>query len=202
MRLLSLPFSIRSRPILPPISLSIPQRRHNQQGTVPKPKTAPATGAPKHRSAAWSKKTSAKKPTQESNNPFLQGMNFDRTDPRVTMARSILFSQRPMRGIGLNPQDQIRHETIHRAWLLFQQRRRRKRLRQLKDLQDSIANSLKFLMETDERLYAMAVSGAREKEKRFPLVMRIPTNTLPTRYWNYKWTPSNIKGAGGVAKPG
>lgn len=69
-------------------------------------------------------------------------------------------------------------------------------------LQDSIAQTMKFLRETDEYLYGMAVSGSREMEKRFPLVMRIPTNTLPSPWWNYKWTPGNIKGLGGVAKPG
>jgi hypothetical protein len=61
---------------------------------------------------------------------------------------------------------------------------------------------MKVLRETNEKLYGVAVSGARETEKRFPLVMRIPTHTLPTQMWNYKWTPANIKGMGGVAKPG
>jgi large subunit ribosomal protein L40 len=166
-----------------------------------------ATGKPTHTSTGWTKKAGPKKAsgtktTAESNNPFLQGMNFDRSDSRVALSRRILFSQRPLRGLGLNPQDQIRHETIHRAWLLFQQRRRKARITRLKELQDSVANTLKFLKETDEKLYAMAVSGTRERERRFPLVMRIPTDTLPSRYWNYKWTPVNIKGVGGVAKPG
>jgi hypothetical protein len=69
-------------------------------------------------------------------------------------------------------------------------------------LEDSIASTMKVLRETDEKLYNTAVSGTREAEKRFPLVMRIPTDTLPTQWWNYKWTPVNIKGLGGVVTPG
>jgi len=69
-------------------------------------------------------------------------------------------------------------------------------------LEDSVARTMKVLRETDRKLYDIAVSGSREVEKRFPLVMRIPTETLPSQWWNYKWTPSNIKGVGGVAKPG
>jgi len=69
-------------------------------------------------------------------------------------------------------------------------------------LEDSIARTMKVLRETDSKLYDIAVSGTREVEKRFPLVMRIPTDTLSSQWWNYKWTPANIKGLGGIAKSG
>jgi hypothetical protein len=58
------------------------------------------------------------------------------------------------------------------------------------------------LKETDERLHTLAITGTKEVEKRFPLVMRIPTDTLPTLRWNYRWSPTNIRGVGGVAKSG
>jgi len=153
--------------------------------------------------AAWSKQK-VKKPTEQptSRNPFLQGLNFDSSDSNVTMARGILFSQRPMRGLGLNPQDQIRHETIHRAWLLFRSQQHREKMGRLRRLEASVAETMKVLRETDDKLYAQAVSGARQVEKRIPLVMRIPTNTLPTKWWNYTWSPHNIQGTGGVAKSG
>ena len=189
-----LPFHLPSRPILHPLTLSLPQCRQASDQPVVRSK-----------STGWSKNAGKKNKSATpagSSNPFLQGMNFDRGDARVGLARQILFSQRPLRGLGLNPQDQIRHETIHRAWLLFQSRRRREGTRRLSMLQDSLVRTMKFLRETDEYLYGMAVSGSRETEKRFPLVMRIPTNTLPSRWWNYKWIPVNIKGLGGVAKPG
>ena len=112
----------------------------------------------------------------------------------------MLFSQRPLRGLGLNPQDEIRHETIHRAWMLVQSRKRRSRISRLRVLEASVAKTMKALRETDRRLYDLAVSGAREEEQRFPLVMRIPSETLPTTVWNYNWTASNIKGVGGIAK--
>ena len=72
----------------------------------------------------------------------------------------------------------------------------------LRRLEASVAETMKVLRETDEKLYALAVSGAREVEKRFPLVMRIPTNTLPTKWWNYTWSSRGIQSPGGVAKPG
>lgn len=63
-----------------------------------------------------------------------------------------------------------------------------------------MARTMKVLRETDTRLYDLAVSAAREEEQRFPLVMRIPTETLPSKVWNYNWTASNIKGVGGIAR--
>jgi large subunit ribosomal protein L40 len=190
-RLPNLPFRPHSRPIVPPISLSLPQSRHVSG-------TSPSRADNKQ---GWSK---PKKKSEEkaSSNPYLQGMNFDSSERRVALARGMLFSQRPMRGLALNPQDQIRHETIHRAWLLFQGQRRREKMRRLRLLESSISNAIKALKETDDRLYIAAVTGAREEEKRFPLVMRIPTNTLPKKWWNYSWSGRHIKGAGGVAKPG
>ena len=188
-----LPLHLPSRPILPTIALSLPQCRHASDQPVVRSK-----------STGWSKNAGKKKKSaaaEGSSNPFLQGINFDRGDARVGLARQILFSQRPLRGLKLNPQDQIRHETIHRAWLLFQSRRRREKMRRLSMLHKSLVQTMKLLRETDEYLYGMAVSGSRETEKRFPLVMRIPTNTLPSPWWNYKWTAANIKGLGGVAKP-
>ena len=158
-------------------------------------------GASKGKS--WSKNQAKKKsaPTM-SNNPFLQGMNLNTTDSRVTLGRRILFSQKPLRGIRLNPQDQIRHETIMRAWLLFQQQRRRDKIARLGLLERGVRETMRVLRETDAKLYDAAVSGTREIERRFPLVMRIPTETLPRGYWNHKWTALNIKGLGGVAVPG
>jgi large subunit ribosomal protein L40 len=150
---------------------------------------------------AWSK-SKAKKPAETtSSNPFLMGLNFNSDTSNIRMARGILFSQKPLRGLRLNPQDQIRHETILRAWNLFRSKQRRERMGRLSRLQASVAETLKVLKETDETLYAQAVSGAREEEKRFPLVMRIPTNSMPTRWWNYSWTSRNIVGTGGVSKP-
>jgi len=129
-------------------------------------------------------------------------MVYDREDARVPLARRILFSHKAIRGLQLNPQDKIRHETIHRMWLLFQNRRRRSRLTRLELLEKSISKTMKVLRETDEQLYNRAVAGARDEEKRFPLVMRIPTDTMPLNYWNYGWTNENIRGIGGVVKPG
>jgi len=201
MRLPSLAFRSPPRPILPTpsTSLTLPPIRHK---TEVKPSFA-------MQSRGWNKNANAAKQAAKSankaklpgsNNPFLQGANFDRNDSRVTLARGMLFSQRPLRGPGLNPQDEIRHETIHRAWMLVQSRKRRSRISRLRVLEASVAKTMKALRETDRRLYDLAVSGAREEEQRFPLVMRIPSETLPTTVWNYNWTASNIKGVGGIAK--
>jgi large subunit ribosomal protein L40 len=89
-----------------------------------------------------------------------------------------------------------------RAWLLFLTKRKRGLRSRLGLLERSVRETLKVLRETDERLYECAVRGTREVEKRFPLVMRIPTDTLPTKGWNYRWSPLNIKGHGGVSQPG
>lgn len=194
MRLPTLSWGI-SRPVFARtiIPIQIVPQRNSSTG---KPAAGPV-------SRGWKKNAAKPKANAPgSNNPFLQGMNFDSSDRRIALARGILFSQRPLRGLRLNPQDQIRHETIHRAWLLFQQQRRRSKVQKLRLLEDSLSDTMAALKETDERLYAQAVSGSREVEKRFPLVMRIPTETLPSQWWNYRWSPANIKGVGGIAKSG
>jgi Mitochondrial ribosomal protein L28 len=129
-------------------------------------------------------------------------INFESTQVRVALARWMLFSHRPLRGLGLNPQDSIRHETIHRAWMMFRGKLRQEKVARLQSLQDSIHRTLMELRATDEGLYNIAVAGTRETEKRFPLVMRIPTHTLPLKRWNYSFNGTNIKGDGGVARPG
>lgn len=155
-------------------------------------------------STSWKKKPKGEKADAKAAyfNPFLQGGKFDNTDPRLRIGRMMLFAQKRIRGLGLNPQDQIRHETIHRAWMMLRRKRTFKKIRRLRMLEESVRGTMKVLRETDERLYSLAVSGARQTEKRFPLVMRIPTETLPRRVWNYNWTSAGIKGIGGVAKPG
>jgi large subunit ribosomal protein L40 len=86
--------------------------------------------------------------------------------------------------------------------MMFRGKLRQERVAKLQSLQDSIHRTLMELRATDERLYNIAVAGTRETEKRFPLVMRIPTHTLPLKRWNYAFNRTNIKGDGGVAKPG
>ena len=202
MRLLFLPFRVESRPIPPSASISLPLLQIRHKVDAPQASLA-ARGWNKNATAKNAAKKAANKvKSYGSNNPFLQGANFDRNDSRVQLARWMLFSQRPIRGLGLNPQDQIRHETIHRAWLLVQSRRRRRQITRLRQLERSVTETMRVLKKTDLRLYDLAVSAGREEEQRFPLVMRIPTETLPTRVWNYSWNASNIKGVGGIAKPG
>ena len=174
-------------------------------GTTPaslfQPRHASASQA--MRMATGFTKNKEKTAKTSGGNPFLQGRNFDKEDAKVKLSRMMLFAHKPaMRGLGLNPQDKIRHETIHRAWLLFQKQRRREKMRRLCNLQESVHKTMKVLFEIDNRLYDIAVTGTREGEKRFPLVMRMPTNTLRKKFWNYGWNAFNIKGIGGVAKPG
>jgi large subunit ribosomal protein L40 len=85
---------------------------------------------------------------------------------------------------------------------MFRGKLRQERVAKLQSLQDSVHRTLMELRATDEKLYNIAVVGTRETEKRFPLVMRIPTHTLPLKRWNYSFNRTNIKGDGGVAKPG
>jgi len=190
MRLPGLPFTAGLR--RPPIAAcpSLPQQQHRSYA-----KPVAAKGPVKIIARAAFRRKSKK---GEGTKP----LGFDTTPARVSLARWMLFSHRPLRGLALNPQDSIRHETIHRAWMLFRQRARRAKLARLQALQDSIHRTLMELRATDENLYNIAVSGTRETEKRFPLVMRIPTHTLPLKRWNYSWNRENIKGVGGVATPG
>lgn len=106
------------------------------------------------------------------------------------------------------------HETIERAWVIWQRNKRIKREAELKRKFDCMKRAMDDLEKTDPRLYQIATSKPdprkmeedveqeikqyRGVERRalearidglFPRDLRIPTDTPSRDGWNYDWRP-------------
>ncbi|CAG7847570.1 SubName: Full=Probable mitochondrial aconitate hydratase {ECO:0000313/EMBL:CCA69000.1} [Serendipita indica DSM 11827] len=106
------------------------------------------------------------------------------------------------------------HETIERAWMIWQKRKRDAREAELKRKFECMKRAMDDLEKTDLRLYRIATSkpdprkmeadqeqelkGYRGADKRaiearieglFPRELRIPTDTPPRDGWIYDWKP-------------
>jgi large subunit ribosomal protein L40 len=106
------------------------------------------------------------------------------------------------------------HETIERAWTIWQKTKRDKREAELKRKFDCMKRAMDDLEKTDPRLYRIATSkpdprkmeedvqeelkqyrGVEKKaieariEGLFPRDLRIPTDTPSRNGWNYDWRP-------------
>jgi len=108
-------------------------------------------------------------------------------DSRSDMAKRIIFETPPSQQLRLSAEDQVRHETIHRAWLLYN---RKKRLAHEQDLQKQFAKmeyACDMLQKLDPRLYA--ASKIEVTNHTFPLDYRTPTDTPSPQGWNCDWVP-------------
>ncbi|ODQ67821.1 hypothetical protein NADFUDRAFT_80969 [Nadsonia fulvescens var. elongata DSM 6958] len=85
-------------------------------------------------------------------------------------------------------EDLIRHNTVTRAWALYQKEIRDKRAQNLERQYRMIDEACDALKSAGDRnLYNKATK--REFGKRFPMELRVPTDTPPKIVWQYEWSP-------------
>ncbi|KAJ2741991.1 hypothetical protein GGH94_002077 [Coemansia aciculifera] len=102
---------------------------------------------------------------------------------RYEMMKQILYVEEPRQLPQLSTEDVERHMTIMRAQKIFNMTasatRRAERLRKF----ESMKNAYEELAALDQRLF----DGACQKEANatFPRQMRVPTETPPTKIWDY-----------------
>ncbi|KAJ2797646.1 hypothetical protein FBU31_001825 [Coemansia sp. 'formosensis'] len=102
---------------------------------------------------------------------------------RYEMMKQILYVEEPRQLPQLSTEDVERHMTIMRAQKIFNMTasatRRAERLRKF----ESMKNAYEALAALDQRLF----DGACQKEANatFPRQMRVPTETPPTKIWDY-----------------
>ena len=115
-------------------------------------------------------------------------------DPRYDIAKRILFDAPAASTLTLSTEDQIRHETIHRAWMLHESKRRGGIDKELDKQYGKMQHACRELQELHPKLYRATMAGnSRADRKGFPLTMRVPTDTPPTNGWNYNWVPSSVE---------
>ncbi|KAJ2711699.1 hypothetical protein H4R19_003126 [Coemansia spiralis] len=112
-----------------------------------------------------------------------KGVKQETSDPRYELMKQILFYQQPRELPQITEEDAERHMAILRAEKIFKMtasaRRRGERERRFAAMEAAY----EALAEADPRLYAAACK--RESTATFPRQMRVPTETPPTKIWDY-----------------
>ncbi|KAJ1904815.1 hypothetical protein LPJ81_002273 [Coemansia sp. IMI 209127] len=105
------------------------------------------------------------------------------SDPRYELMKQILYQQEPRQLPELSAEDMDRHETILRAVKIhrMQESIRRRDEREAKFA--SMEKAYAALEKLDPRLFEAACK--MEANVTFPRQMRVPTETPPTKIWDY-----------------
>ncbi|KAH3678555.1 hypothetical protein WICMUC_001364 [Wickerhamomyces mucosus] len=104
---------------------------------------------------------------------------------RVITQLSVISGRKKYpRLLKLSNEDRIRHETINKAWSLYQKDLRNERNEQLELQYNSILNALNDLKQVDIELFKVA--NKKEKGKRFPIDLRIPVDFPANKVWHYE----------------
>lgn len=91
------------------------------------------------------------------------------------------------RRLKLSIEDKLRHEVVESAWRLHQRDEKLATEARLKGQYELVKEACEELKMIDPALYDKAT--AREVGKRFSLELRVPTETPPTKVWDFEWTP-------------
>lgn len=90
------------------------------------------------------------------------------------------------RRIDLCLEDLIRHNMVQKAWSIFMRDKKLARTQALQVQYNKIQEACDELESLDNYLAYEATK--REKGKRFPLEMRVPTESPPNEIWAENWT--------------
>lgn len=105
----------------------------------------------------------------------------------ITMLSVLSARKKQPRRLKLCREDLIRHQTVQAAYRLFM---RDARLEQTEKLRAQHANMVEACTELEKLDYDLFKSATeREKGKRFPIELRVPTDTPPRTQWREDWTP-------------
>ncbi|KAK9470363.1 mitochondrial 54S ribosomal protein mL40 [Dipodascopsis tothii] len=103
----------------------------------------------------------------------------------VNMLSLVTHTRKQPRLLKYSFEDLLRHRTVHRAWQLFQRKKRQARQVQLEQQYEKMKAACTELEKTDAFLFYEAT--VRPRTVRFPREMRIPTETPPNKVWDHDW---------------
>ncbi|BFZ53943.1 hypothetical protein PYCC9005_000974 [Savitreella phatthalungensis] len=108
-------------------------------------------------------------------------------DSRTQQIRDTLFGNKtPLKLEFANEAERLQHDTIHRAWLLWQRRQRERRTGDLRKAYDRMEAACEDLAQHSPQLFKSAMR--KDKKRGFPLEIKAMTETPSTSGWNSAWT--------------
>ncbi|CCH60009.1 hypothetical protein TBLA_0C01960 [Henningerozyma blattae CBS 6284] len=127
-------------------------------------------------------------------------VRFKRTQPATaailhaqkmaTQLSVITASRKAPRLLKLRPEDLIRHQTVTKAWSLFQAEERAEQEAQLRNQYQSTLDAVELLQKISPRLYK-SVTTPDNNITVFPRGgLRTPTEYPPTIVWRYQIKPN------------
>ncbi|KAJ2782913.1 hypothetical protein H4R18_001992 [Coemansia javaensis] len=112
-----------------------------------------------------------------------RGANQTTADPRYEQMKQILFYQEPRTLPAASEEDVERHLAILRAEKIFKMTASARRRAEREARFAAMEAAYEALAEADPRLYEAACK--KESSATFPRQMRVPTETPPTKIWDY-----------------
>lgn len=106
---------------------------------------------------------------------------------RVINMLSVLGARKKMpRRLKLSTEDVVRHQTVAAAWKIHQKNDKAANKAKMELQYNKIQEACEELKKLDPALFEAA--NAREA-KRFPVELRVPTDTPPRVAWESEWVP-------------
>ncbi|GMM49268.1 mitochondrial 54S ribosomal protein YmL28 [Starmerella bacillaris] len=102
----------------------------------------------------------------------------------VNMLGVLSASRRQPRRLKLCREDIIRHKTIKHAYQLFTKNEQAEQKQKLDQQYLRIKEAADLLQELDPELFAATNVPPEKKGRRFPLELRVPTDTPPRTIWS------------------
>lgn len=117
-----------------------------------------------------------------------KGKEISPATQRIITQLSVMSARKKVpRVINLSNEDLVRHDTVTKAWAVYQKDKRDRQNTLLAQQFDAMNEAMTDLKATNRTLYNLA--NEKEVGKRFPLEARIPVDYPPNKIWYYEYTP-------------
>lgn len=109
----------------------------------------------------------------------------------VNMLSVFSARQKQPRRLKLCKEDLVRHQVVTAAWRIHQKNEQEQRRQKLETQYEKIKEACTELELLDKDFITAA--NTKPTSARFPLELRVPTNTPPKVVWENEWVPPNTK---------
>lgn len=111
---------------------------------------------------------------------------------RVVTQLSVMSARKKQpKMLKLSNEDLIKHQTIQKAWKIYQDHKQGQRMARLKKQYMAINEAMETLKSISPELFKSV--DIDESGKLFPMELRVPTDFPPREIWHDQYTPKETK---------